>query len=116
MITQVKWAVLLVSISFHLSAQDQWKNVYTESAWIARDKWQKADELLRQLNLKPGGQVADIGCHEGYMTFKLSAVVGEKGLVYAVDVEQNKLDQLKINQEQNLVAVKPVERPAARSA
>ena len=103
MITQVKWAVLLVSISFHLSAQDQWKNVYTESAWIARDKWQKADELLRQLNLKPGGQVADIGCHEGYMTFKLSTVVGEKGLVYAVDVEQNKLDKLKINQEKRNV-------------
>ncbi len=103
MITQVKWVVLLVSISFHLSAQDQWKNVYTESAWIARDKWQKADELLRQLNLKPGGQVADIGCHEGYMTFKLSAVVGEKGLVYAVDVEQSKLDKLKINQEKRNV-------------
>lgn len=103
MITQVKWAVLLVSISFHLSAQDQWKNVYTESAWIARDKWQKADELLRQLNLKPGGQVADIGCHEGYMTFKLSAVVGKKGKVYAVDVEQSKLDKLKINQEKRKI-------------
>ncbi len=103
MITQVKLAVLLVSISFHLSAQDQWKNVYTESAWIARDKWQKADELLRQLNLKPGGQVADIGCHEGYMTFKLSAVVGKKGKVYAVDVEQSKLDKLKINQEKRKI-------------
>ena len=103
MITQVKWVVLLVSISFHLSAQDQWKNVYTESAWIARDKWQKADELLRQLNLKPGGQVADIGCHEGYMTFKLSAVVGKKGKVYAVDVEQSKLDKLKINQEKRKI-------------
>jgi precorrin-6B methylase 2 len=96
--------------AFTLSAQDQWKNVYTKSAWADRDKWQKPDELIRQLNLKPGSQVADIGCHEGYMTFKLSAVVGEKGLVYAVDVEQNKLDQLKINKEQskvkNVVAVK----------
>ncbi len=103
MITQVKWAVLLVSISFHLSAQDQWKNVYTESAWIARDKWQKPDELIRQLNLKSGSKVADIGCHEGYITFKLSTVVGEKGLVYAVDVEQSKLDKLKINQEKRNV-------------
>lgn len=103
MITQVKWVVLLVSISFHLSAQDQWKNVYTESAWIARDKWQKPDELIRQLNLKSGSKVADIGCHEGYITFKLSTVVGEKGLVYAVDVEQSKLDKLKINQEKRNV-------------
>ena len=84
--------------------------VYTKSAWTDRDKWQKSGELIRQLNLKPGSQVADIGCHEGYMTFKLSTAVGEKGLVYAVDVEQNKLDQLKINQQQskvkNVVAVK----------
>ena len=92
-----------MSISFHLSAQDQWKNVYTESAWIARDKWQKPDELIRQLNLKSGSKVADIGCHEGYITFKLSTVVGEKGLVYAVDVEQSKLDKLKINQEKRNV-------------
>ncbi len=102
--------VLACLFTFSLSAQDQWKNVYTKSAWTDRDKWQKSGELIRQLNLKQGSQVADIGCHEGYMTFKLSTVVGEKGLVYAVDVEQNKLDQLKINQEQskvkNVVAVK----------
>ncbi len=102
--------VLAWLFAFSLSAQDQWKNVYTKSAWTDRDKWQKSGELIRQLNLKPGSQVADIGCHEGYMTFKLSTAVGEKGLVYAVDVEQNKLDQLKINQQQskvkNVVAVK----------
>jgi precorrin-6B methylase 2 len=101
------WVVLA---SFSLSAQDQWKNVYTKSAWTDRDKWQKSGELIRQLNLKPGSQVADIGCHEGYITFKLSTVVGEKGLVYAVDVEQHKLDMLKFNQEQsnakNIIAVK----------
>lgn len=94
---------LILSLTVNLSAQDQWKNVYTKSAWADRDKWQKADELIRHLNLKSGSQVADIGCHEGYMTFKLSTVVGEKGLVYAVDVEQNKLDQLKINQRQSTV-------------
>lgn len=107
---QIYLMVLILSLTFNLSAQDQWKNVYTKSAWKDRDKWQKADELIRQLNLKPGSQVADIGCHEGYMTFKLSTVVGEKGLVYAVDVEQHKLDMLKFNQEKsnakNIIAVK----------
>lgn len=102
--------VLMWQVAFSLSAQDQWKNVYTKSAWADRDKWQKPGELIRQLNLKLGSHVADIGCHEGYMTFKLSTVVGEEGLVYAIDVEQSKLDQLKINQEQskvkNVVTVK----------
>ncbi len=84
--------VVLSSLSF---CQDPCKNVYTESAWAGRDKWQKADELIRNLNIKPGSKVADVGSHEGYMTIKLSATVGKTGKVYAVDVEQTKLDRLK---------------------
>lgn len=76
-------------------AQNQWKNVYTETAWAERDKWQKADELIRQLNIKSGSKVADVGSHEGYMTVKLAAVVGSAGKVLAVDVSQSKLDKLR---------------------
>jgi precorrin-6B methylase 2 len=78
-----------------LAQPDPWKNVYTQSAWAARDSWQRADELLQQLNLKKGSVVADIGSHEGYMTFKLSKAVGEGGKVYAIDVEESKLEKLK---------------------
>jgi len=81
-------------ISSALYAQDQWKNVYSERAWTDRDRWQKADELIQNLNLKSGSQVADIGCHEGYMTVKLANKVGQSGKVFAVDVEQSKLDKL----------------------
>lgn len=84
----------LVFVAHESTAQDSWKNVYSESAWADRDKWQKADELIRNLKLKPGSQVADVGCHEGYMTVKLSAVVGVSGKVFAVDVDQPKLDKL----------------------
>ncbi len=84
-------ALILVCSSF----QDQWKNVYSESAWKDRDRWQRADDLIRQLSLRKGGTVADIGSHEGYMTFKLSDAVGPNGKVYSVDVEQHKLDRLK---------------------
>ncbi|MEY4929733.1 MAG: hypothetical protein RI909_457 [Bacteroidota bacterium] len=76
-------------------AQNQWKNVYTETAWAERDKWQKADELIRQLNIKSVSKVADVGSHEGYMTVKLAAVVGSAGKVLAVDVSQSKLDKLR---------------------
>jgi len=86
---------LFTILPFCSFAQDQWKNVYTESAWAERDKWQKADELIRQLNIKSGSKVADIGSHEGYMTVKLSSIVGSKGKVLAVDVSQSKLDKLK---------------------
>jgi ubiquinone/menaquinone biosynthesis C-methylase UbiE len=80
--------------SFASYGQDQWKNVYSRHAWEARDKWQRADELIKLLNINRSSHVADIGCHEGYMTFKLSKVVAN-GSVYAVDVDQPKLDKLK---------------------
>lgn len=82
---------LLLLIATIANAQDSWKDVYTESAWADRDRWQKADELIRQLNLKATSHVADVGCHQGYMTVKLA---GKAEKVYAVDVEQAKLDKL----------------------
>lgn len=92
-----------------LLAQDQWKNVYSRNAWADRDKWQRADELIRELNLKPGNKVADVGCHEGYMTVKLSKVVGASGKVFSVDVDQSKLDKLKTNlQELQISNATPV--------
>lgn len=75
-------------------AQDQWKNIYTQNAWKERDQWQKADDIIAKLNLKAGDKVGDIGCHEGYMTMKLTKVVGSIGKVYAVDVMQSRLDKL----------------------
>jgi len=102
---------LLFGVLFNNSslAQDPWKNVYRESAWKERDSWQRPDEIIKNLNLKAGSHVADIGCHEGYMTLKLSKVVMEKGKVYAVDVDQSKLDLLQENvNEQKVNNVIPV--------
>ena len=63
---------------------DSYKNVYTESAWKERDEWQKAGDIIKKMKIDGKSTVADIGCHEGYMTFKLAGVAGK---VYAVDDE-----------------------------
>jgi precorrin-6B methylase 2 len=89
------FTILCIHASLFAFGQDPLKNVYTQSAWAERDQWQRADELIRQLNIKQGSKVADVGSHEGYMTIKLSAAAGNSGKVYAVDVEQSKLDKLK---------------------
>lgn len=86
---------LLMVLSFPVLGQDQWKDVYKESAWADRDRWQRADEMIKQLNLKVGSKVADVGCHEGYMTVKLAKVVGEGGQVFAEDISSSKLEKLK---------------------
>jgi len=86
---------ILTLISLTVAGQDPWKNIYRESAWAERDTWQRADDIIKLLKIKDGSQVADIGCHEGYMTVKLSREVNVKGKVYAVDVDQSKLDLLR---------------------
>lgn len=83
------------------AAQDQWKNIYSQPAWTARDKWQRADELIAFLKIARGSKVADIGCHEGYMTFKLAKVTGRDGLVYAVDVRADRLQKVKERAEEH---------------
>ena len=49
-------------------------------------------EILKQLNIKPGFHIADIGSGGGYYTLKFAELAGKTGLVYAVDVEQKNLD------------------------
>lgn len=88
---------LIFVICFNSFGQNPWKNIYSSPAWTARDKWQRADELIKFLSLDRVSHVADIGCHEGYMTFKLSKAINDSGKVYAVDVDQSKLDKLKKN-------------------
>lgn len=81
--------------------QDPWKNIYSRHAWAERDQWQKADRLIDLLKIGPGSRVADVGCHEGYMTFKLAREVGSTGLVYAVDIETFKLEKLEKQAAEN---------------
>ena len=92
---RVSFLLVLLFLTIHAHSQDQWRNVYSESAWAGRDSWQKPEVILNQLGCKAGSRVADVGCHEGYMTIKLSKRVGSAGTVYAVDVDQSKLDKLK---------------------
>ncbi|MBX6392557.1 MAG: class I SAM-dependent methyltransferase [Burkholderiales bacterium] len=52
-----------------------------------RDTWQKPEEVIRALELKPDAAVADIGAGTGYFAVRLARAV-PNGRVYAVDVEQ----------------------------
>jgi predicted methyltransferase len=51
-----------------------------------RDAYQKPQEVLTALNLRPGEVITDIGAGSGYFTFRIARHVGPKGKVYAVDV------------------------------
>jgi arsenite methyltransferase len=51
-----------------------------------RDAYQKPQEVMTALAIKPGEVIADIGAGSGYFTFRLAQHVGGKGKIYAVDV------------------------------
>lgn len=59
-----------------------------------RDAWQKPEEVLAALALKPGMAIADIGAGTGYFAVRL-AKAPESPTVYAVDVEPSMIDYLK---------------------
>jgi ubiquinone/menaquinone biosynthesis C-methylase UbiE len=96
--------LFFILLAHYAHAQNPYTDVYKESAWAERDKWQKPQEIIRLMNIKAGSVVADVGCHEGYMTVKLANAVGHSGKVYAVDVEQHKLDRLKNHLEVRKIA------------
>ena len=51
-----------------------------------RDEYQKPQEVMTALAIKPGEVIADIGAGSGYFTLRLAQHVGGKGKIYAVDV------------------------------
>jgi SAM-dependent methyltransferase len=59
-----------------------------------REAEEKPDLLLKALKLKSGDAVADIGAGTGYYSWRMAKEVGEKGLVYAVDIQEEMLDLL----------------------
>ncbi len=59
-----------------------------------REAEENSELMVASLKLKSGESVADIGAGTGYISRKLSKKVGEKGIVYAVEIQQEMLDIL----------------------
>jgi predicted methyltransferase len=60
-----------------------------------RDQYQKPDEVVRNLELKQGDVVCDVGAGSGYFTPRLSRAVGERGRVYAEDPQPEFLNEVR---------------------
>ena len=85
------------------------------AAWLERDERQqeeRGDLLLRELALKPGMAVADIGAGTGYYARRMAPLVGSGssgGVVYATDVQPEMMKMLEDGAKKaGLTNVKPV--------
>jgi ubiquinone/menaquinone biosynthesis C-methylase UbiE len=65
---------------------DHWAKVFEDPE---RQKWQKPDEVVKSLNLKPGDVVVDIGAGTGYFTRRFARAVGPEGKAIGLDIEKN---------------------------
>ena len=82
------------------------------AAWLERDERQqeeRGDLLLRELGLKQGMTVADIGAGTGYYARRMAPLVGSSGVVYATDVQPEMMKMLEDGAKKaGLNNIKPV--------
>ncbi len=59
-----------------------------------REREEMPNRLVEMLKLKEGDVVADIGIGTGYIARKISPKIGETGIIYGVEIQQEMLDIL----------------------
>lgn len=70
---------------------------YHGARWLTREEREeeeRPEEVLDSLAIRPGSTVVDLGAGNGYFTERLSARVGERGKVLAVDIQKEMLELL----------------------
>jgi ubiquinone/menaquinone biosynthesis C-methylase UbiE len=60
-----------------------------------RDGWQKPEQVVQALGLRPGMAVADIGAGSGYFAVRFAEAVGQQGTVYANDIDAGLVEHLR---------------------
>jgi len=61
----------------------------------SRDNWQRVPDVIAALAIGPGSRVADVGAGDGYFVAFLAEEVGSTGHVFAVDVSERALSNLR---------------------
>jgi len=92
----VLWPVLLL-ILVAASGQAPFRN-------SSRDSLEQPEKVMEVTGVKPGMVIGEIGAGRGYFTFWLSRGVGEKGKVYANDIDSSALASIERTSAEEKVA------------
>lgn len=94
--------LLAATLALAQQSQDPWE-------WPNRDNWQRPEQVMDELGLKPGSWVADVGCGSGYFTYHFADRVTPQGRVYAVDIQEKLINQINHQALSKwLIQIKPV--------
>jgi len=78
------FSVVLSMVASLVSCQD-----------YGRDSWQKPDEVMKSLNLKPGDFIADIGAGTGYFTRRFAKAVSPGGQALGLEIVSSNVESMK---------------------
>ncbi len=87
---------LVLTACSGMSNLDLWRTVTS-----GRDGFQHPERVIEALELRPGDRVADIGAGHGYFLPWLSEAVGPDGRVYAVEVDDERVEELRAMAEEH---------------
>jgi ubiquinone/menaquinone biosynthesis C-methylase UbiE len=68
------------------------KSFYDETE---RLKWQNPESILAEIGVKPGLTFIDLGCGEGFFAIPAAKLVGKRGIVYGLDINEEAIQRLK---------------------
>ncbi len=80
------------------------------ASWLTREERKREEHcrtMLKALAIKPGQAICDMGCGNGFYTFKLAKLAGKTGRVLAVDIQPEMLRMLEARAKKQ--AIKNVE-------
>jgi len=83
------------------------QNLNNIDAWVKaiefpdRDEWQKPDEIVQSLNLKPGDVIADIGAGDGYFTKRFAKAVSPGGQALGLEITSSKVEYMRKDAEKS---------------
>ncbi len=60
-----------------------------------RRKWQDPENILTGIGLVPGMIFVDMGCGDGYFALPAARMVGPKGKVIAIDIDEDAIERLR---------------------
>jgi len=82
-----------------------------------RAAWQKPDQVVEALALRPGDVACDVGAGTGYLALRMARSVGPTGAVYAIDVDRRMIEEIgKRIGESGVDNVHPILSDARRGA
>lgn len=85
---------------------------YIGADWLIRDtreQEERPSEVIKQLDLKPGMVVCDMGCGNGFYSLTMAKLVAPEGKVLAVDIQPEMLHLLELRaKDEGVTNIEPV--------